>query len=70
MTTAAFATLIATSNMHEDFQAASGYLCNFWQQTIVDIKPGTSQVLGAEIGVVLREVTMVARIVVMAVDMV
>ena len=61
---------ISTNNLQEDFQAASDFLCKFWQQTIVDIKPGTSQVLGEEIGVVLREVTVVAGIVVMAVDMV
>ena len=29
MMAAALATLLATNNLHEDFQAASGYLCNF-----------------------------------------
>ena len=29
MMAAALATLFATNNLHEDFQAASGYLCNF-----------------------------------------
>ena len=29
MMAAALATLLATNNLREDFQAASGYLCNF-----------------------------------------
>ena len=68
MIVAALATLLATNNMHEDFQAASGYLCNFVAANKSKIKLETSQELGVEVRVVLGEVTVVAGVVARAMD--